>query len=59
MESDWDVIAEIWNTIQAGSLSNKLSFIRIRGHADKDKKYNALTLPQQLYVNADHLADFR
>ena len=57
MESDWDVIAEIWNTIQTGSLSDHLSFVHIKGHADKDKKYDALlTLRQQLNVDADHLA---
>ncbi len=56
MESDWDVIAEIWNTIQAGSLSDHLSFVHIKGHADKEKKYDELTLRQQLNVDADHLA---
>ena len=56
MESDWDVIVEIWNTISEGNLSDHLSFVHIKGHADKDKKHEELSLLQQLNVDADHLA---
>ena len=56
LESDWDVIAEIWSAIQAGSFADTLSFVHIKGHADKDTLYDKLTLQQQLNVDADHLA---
>ena len=56
MESDWDVIAEIWNTIHEGNLSENISFVHIKGHADKEKKYEELSLLQQLNVDADQLA---
>ena len=56
MESDWDIIAEIWNTIHEGNLSETISFVHIKGHADKEKKYEELSLLQQLNVDADHLA---
>ena len=55
-ESDWDVIAEIWSIIQAGSLADTQSFVHVKGHADKDKLYDQLTLRQQLNVDADKLA---
>ena len=48
LESEWDVIAEIWSTILAGSFAGNLSFVHIKGHADKHKKYDKLTLRQQL-----------
>ena len=44
LESDWDVIAEIWSTIQAGSFADTLSFVHIKGYADIDKPYDKLTL---------------
>ena len=37
-ESDWDVIAEIWSTIQAGSLADTLSFVHIKGMLTKTRR---------------------
>jgi len=57
MQAEWDLLAEIWNTINTGGLSGSVTFEHIKGHSDDTKEYDALTLFQQLNVDADSLAD--
>eukprot|EP00957_Ditylum_brightwellii_P013708 1033517-Ditylum_brightwellii.AAC.1 len=51
---DWDVIAQISNILGIGNFTPKIR--HIQGHQDKHKKYNDLSLPAKLNVNADWLA---
>ena len=37
-------------------MADTLSFVLIKDHADKDKKYDQLTLHQELNTDADQLA---
>eukprot|EP00957_Ditylum_brightwellii_P011703 884183-Ditylum_brightwellii.AAC.1 len=51
---DWDVIAQISSILDTG---NFLPIIQhIKGHQDKHKKYNDLSLPAKLNVDVDLLA---
>eukprot|EP00957_Ditylum_brightwellii_P017513 1319757-Ditylum_brightwellii.AAC.1 len=51
---DWDVIAQIVAVICESNLKGE--FKHIKGHQDKDKKYEDLPLIAQLNVNIDILA---
>ena len=52
MEAEWDCLAQIVDTIKA--LWNAAPVIaHIKGHQDDNTLYNQLTLPAQLYCNAD------
>jgi hypothetical protein len=55
MEPDWDVINEIlWNRERSGIQVGKIS--HVRGHQDRKKAYQQLSLEAQLNVDADALA---
>eukprot|EP00957_Ditylum_brightwellii_P086438 6576474-Ditylum_brightwellii.AAC.1 len=51
---DWDIIAQISNILDIGNFTPKIQ--HIHGHQDKHKKYNDLSLPEKLNVDADLLA---
>eukprot|EP00957_Ditylum_brightwellii_P036759 2783940-Ditylum_brightwellii.AAC.1 len=52
---DWNVISQISNILDTG---NFLRIIQhIKGHQDKHKKYDDLSLPAKFNVDADLLAD--
>ena len=54
MDSEWDLLAEIWVTMR--QLEDKtLSWIK--GHQDDKQPYEKLSLPAQLNVDADKIAD--
>ena len=57
MASEWDVIAEILTTMKA--LTNEFTpeLSHVKGHQDRDKPYDKLSLSAQLNVDADKLAD--
>eukprot|EP00957_Ditylum_brightwellii_P120341 9182722-Ditylum_brightwellii.AAC.1 len=50
---DWDVIAQISNILDAGNFLPTIQ--HIKGHQDKHKKHDDLSLPAKLNVNADLL----
>eukprot|EP00957_Ditylum_brightwellii_P091541 6970326-Ditylum_brightwellii.AAC.1 len=51
---DWDVIAQISNILDIVNFITKIQYIQ--GHQDKQKKYNDLSLPAKLNVDANLLA---
>ena len=57
LASDWDVLAEIWSTLHQNNLADSITVQHIKGHSDKHKPYQELTLLQQLNVDADSMAD--
>lgn len=54
LESEWDVLAEIWTTLK---MFPEWNITWIKGHQDDNTPYNRLELPAQLNVDADALAD--
>eukprot|EP00957_Ditylum_brightwellii_P052979 4016789-Ditylum_brightwellii.AAC.1 len=50
---DWDVIAQISNILDIVNFTPKIQYIQ--GHQDKHTKYNDLSLPAKLNVDADLL----
>jgi hypothetical protein len=57
LDSDWDVIAELWNTLESLNDNSSISFEHIKGHQDDKIDYQELSLPAQLNVDADRIAD--
>ena len=57
LESDWDILAEIWQSLLEMDEDSRPNIVHIKGHQDKKKSYNDLNLPAQLNVDADKLAD--
>ena len=57
LDSDWDILAEIWNTMDQLGDDAKPSICHIKGHQDDDTDYWNLPLAAQLNVDADRLAD--
>ena len=57
LESDWDVLTQIWTTLQEFEDSEAPTFTHVKGHQDKKKRYSNLSLPAQLNVDADRLAN--
>ena len=57
LDSDYDVLAEIWDTLQGLPQNNKPTIRHVKGHQDSNKAYDELGLKAQLNVNADALAD--
>eukprot|EP00957_Ditylum_brightwellii_P200334 15273324-Ditylum_brightwellii.AAC.1 len=51
---DWDVIAQISNIHDLGNFIPTIQ--HIQGHRDKYKKYDELSLPAKLHVDADLLS---
>ena len=54
MDTEWDVLAEIWNTRTKLQAQHTIEWIK--GHQDKHKPYVALPLKAQLNVDSDALA---
>jgi hypothetical protein len=57
LESDWDVLAEIWRTMEDMPEMSRPRIQHIKSHQDNDKPYEELPLPAQLNVDADNLAE--
>ena len=57
MASEWDLLIEIWTTMQSLDGNTKPTFTHVKGHQDKDKPYAELSLAAQLNVDADQLAN--
>lgn len=58
LESDWDILAEIETTTTSLAEDNcKVHVHWIKGHQDEKEEYDKLSLPAQLNVDADKLAD--
>ncbi len=58
LDSDWDVLAEIWTTItMLRNDSSRPTVKHIKGHQDDTRSYHELSLNAQLNVDADKLAD--
>ena len=53
LESEWDLLAEIWTTLQS---LDDCEIQWIKGHQDKEKPYQDLSLSAQLNVDVDALA---
>jgi hypothetical protein len=56
LSAEWNIIAEMKATLAKEELWNNIQFSHIKGHADKDKSYDKLTIQQQWNVDADKLA---
>ena len=55
--SEWDLIMTIWTTLADITPDASPTITHIKGHQDKHKSYQDLSLPAQLNVDADHLAN--
>ena len=56
LQSDWDLIEEIYTTYQHLNIAN-VTFKWIKGHQDFDTPYDKLSFPAQYNVDADRLAE--
>ena len=57
LDAEWDTLMQIWETLQNFEAHNRPATSHIKGHQDKDKPYAELSLPAQLNVDADALAN--
>ena len=57
LASEWDVLMEIWTTIQALDCETRPTFHHVKGHQDDHVPYDQLSLQAQLNVDADRLAE--
>lgn len=57
MASDWDVIAEITQTLKTLTDALTPTLSHIKGHQDRTKSYDKLPLRAQLNIDADKLAE--
>ena len=57
MEAEWDILAEIWETLEQLERSRPISITWIKGHQDDTTQKDNLSLPAQLNIEADELAD--
>ena len=55
LQSEWDLLAEIWNA--HCDLGDRDGLTWVKGHRDDKKKCEDLSLPAQLNVDADELAN--
>lgn len=55
--SDWDVLAQIWETLNLLAEVERPRVEHIKGHQDDHKPYDSLSLKAQLNCDADELAD--
>jgi len=56
LQPDWDLIEEIYATYQDLNI-DQVKYRWIKGHQDTDTPYDELSIPAQLNVDADRLAD--
>ena len=56
LKSEWDVLAEIWDTLKKMPRGVEITLKHIKGHQDKEKSYAELSLPAQMNVDADRIA---
>jgi hypothetical protein len=56
LASDYDVIAEIWDTQSRIPEESRSVVLHVKGHQDDRANYQELTLPAKLNVDADELA---
>ena len=57
LSAEWDLLMEIWRSLEILDTEQTPSFTHIKGHQDDKTPYARLTLPAQLNVDADHWAD--
>ncbi len=57
MKAEWDILSTIWHTMDLFDESSRPRITWIKAHQDDKKPYEQLSLPAQLNVDADHLAD--
>ena len=57
LDSEWDILIEIWSTNAAVDSDSRPIISHIKSHQDKEIPYAQLPLPAQLNVDADKLAD--
>ena len=56
LASEWDILIEIWHSLQGYNEHCEPAFSHVKGHQDKNKPYQSLPLQAQLNVDADALA---
>lgn len=57
LQSEWDIVAEIRSTLQHYTDEDRPKYAWVKGHQDRKKAYNELSLRAQLNVDADALAE--
>jgi hypothetical protein len=57
MESEWDILMEIWTTNSVIPTDQRPQFQHVKGHQDKKRPYAELPLLAQLNCDADQLAN--
>ena len=57
LASEWDILIEIWHSLEICDEPMAPSFDHVKGHQDKHRPHHKLSLQAQLNVDADHLAD--
>ena len=57
LASEWDVLIEMWCSLVMHDDESEPAFNHVKGHQDKHKPCDKLTLQAQLNVDADKLAD--
>jgi hypothetical protein len=57
MNSEWDVLAQIWETLEELNGRANIAVSHVKGHQDKHKHCALLDLAGQLNVDADELAN--
>ena len=56
LKSEWDVLAEIWDTLKKMPRGVEITLKHIKGHQDKEKSCAELSLPAQMNVDVDRIA---
>ena len=57
LDSEWDILMEIWTTHQPLTPEQRPQFQHVKGHQDEKTPYDDLSLCAQLNCDADKLAD--
>ena len=57
LAAEWDILLEIWTTKDMLTDPHRPTFTHVKGHQDRKKPYNELSLSAQLNVDADHIAN--
>ena len=55
--AEWDLLKETWTTNNQCTPDDRPTFSHVKGHQDKHKAYDELSLRAQLNCDADELAD--
>ena len=55
--ADWDVLSELFHCLYISTPNFQPTFTHVKGHQDRDKAYDELSLVAQLNVDADEAAD--